>query len=673
MTDTQTVVAADIPIPMARIQVRLGDLGLAKENLRYAEPADEGVAQLAETILAAGVVIPPIVRPGRKGEQPSMALDGRRRRMALLILKDRGDITDDFEIECLLAKTPAQQAAAIVLPNTELAPAHIADVIVAIGRFRKAKMDTRAIASALGYAEVEIRRLDALAAVHPAVLKALRQGRLTLKQVRLFARLPDKAQQAEIAQSALDGHFQDFQLRAVIERDRVSADDDRLRLVGLDRYVAAGGRVSGDLFGELPDQLLDPEILQAVWRERVQPLVDQLTADGLSVFVGRDRGFAAPDGFSRLPYVYLGDLSDAQRTALQAARTRVAELAGGLQDLDPASETAPTVLAPLFSALVGQAAAGLTHSRIGAVLLAPDDGYGVAATFYSVPIPTDQLPDETTDEAADGDDSEAVSGGGFTRRQADVEVPTAEVDVDGASHVLHETRTDVATRGLIRDLADDPSAALTVLVAQLFKQLALQTAGGLESSAAQILATGYQRGITAPNATLDGAVKTRLEAQRAAYKASGLRPIAWVETLAHGEKMALMAELVAISLNLREARTTSLRHAARAEAAEIAALCGADISAHWTPDQAYLAAHSKKQLAALLDEMGVDDDRAKSLKKDDLVAFVAEAAAERRWAPAVLGWDGAPEAEADAEETEPAGPHAPSIPASGAAATPIAA
>ena len=134
-------------------------------------------------------------------------------------------------------------------------------------------------------------------------------------------------------------------------------------------------------------------------------------------------------------------------------------------------------------------------------------------------------------------------------------------------------------------------------------------------------------------------MKARLDARRAAYKASGLRPITWVETLPHGEKMALLAELTAISLNLREARTSMIRHGARAEAAEIAALCGADISAHWTPDQPYLAVHSKKQLFALLEEMGVEDDRAKTLKKDDLVAFVAEAAAERSWAPAALAWD----------------------------------
>jgi ParB family chromosome partitioning protein len=139
--------------------------------------------------------------------------------------------------------------------------------------------------------------------------------------------------------------------------------------------------------------------------------------------------------------------------------------------------------------------------------------------------------------------------------------------------------------------------------------------------------------------------------------------------------MALMAELVAISLNLREARTTSLRHAARAEAAEIAALCGADISAHWTPDDAYLAVHSKKQLSALLEEMEVEDDRAKALKKDDLVTFVAEAAAARQWAPAALAWDRLPDkddAEADGQVDQDDPAEAPERP-DGDTAAPIAA
>ncbi|MDG2528243.1 ParB N-terminal domain-containing protein [Caulobacter endophyticus] len=227
MTKTRTVPTAssEPAAPEAKLQdfqtlrVRLGDLDLAPENLRFDEPVDDDIPQLADTIGAAGVLIAPIVRPGRKGEAPFMVLDGRRRRMALLLRRDRGDIDDDHPVACQVAVSKAAQAAALVLPNTERAPIHTAAVILAIGKFRKARMDTAAIGKALGYDVVEIRRLEALAGVHAKVLDAFRQGRLTLKQVKLFARIDDKAQQGQLAQAALDGHLQDYQLRAASKAD----------------------------------------------------------------------------------------------------------------------------------------------------------------------------------------------------------------------------------------------------------------------------------------------------------------------------------------------------------------------------------------------------------------------------------------------------------------------
>jgi len=651
--------APESPLGMRRLTVRLGDLGLAPENLRFNEPPDDGVPQLADTLMAAGVVIPVIVRAGRKGEQPHMALDGRRRRMGLLLKRDAGEITDDYLVDCFLAETKPQQAAAIMLPNTEHAPCHIADVIVAIGKFRKAKMNTSAIAKALGYGELEIRRLDALATVHPTVLQGLKQGRITLKQTRMFARLPDQAQQAEIAQTALDGYFQEYQLRNLVDRDRVPLEDDRLILVGLERYAAAGGRVMSDLFGELPDTLLDEEILQAEWRKRVQPLVDHFTEVGLSVFVGREEGLRAPDGYETLPYVYRPDLTEAQRETLSEANGAVEACVNALETFDGTAEDAPAELCALFDALQAVDAAPLNIFRIGAVLLVPADAYGVSATFYGVRIPEDEHPAEDSEEEEedDGDDAEVEAGLG--RTTPDIEVPPAEVEVEGSSHARHETITDVATRGLIRDLADAPGVALTVVVAQLFKQLALYASGSLEESACAITATGYRRAGFPTIAALDGEVRSRLEAKRVAYRTSGLRPIGWVETLTDTDKLALLAELVAISVNLREPRTDRLRPAARAEAAEIAGLCQANIAAHWSPDGAYLATHSKPQLMGLLTEMDGDDDRAKDLKKDELVAFVAQSAAERSWAPAVLSWDRPaqePEPEPTVEDVAPVEP-----------------
>ena len=72
-----------------------------------------------------------------------------------------------------------------------------------------------------------------------------------------------------------------------------------------------------------------------------------------------------------------------------------------------------------------------------------------------------------------------------------------------------------------------------------------------------------------------------------------------------------------------------MRRSARAEAVEIAALCQAGVTLHWTPDAAFLGAHPKPKLVDMLDEMGAAESRAGSCKKDELVALVAERAAER--------------------------------------------
>ncbi|WP_293678804.1 ParB N-terminal domain-containing protein [uncultured Phenylobacterium sp.] len=219
----------------------LRDLGVAPENMRFSEPADDGVPELAETIFAAGVLQPLTVRPGKRKEKPGMALDGRRRLLALELLRDAGRITDDYPVEAFVETDPARQAAAVVLTNTAV-PVHVADIIVAIGKMSKAKLTPTVIAGALGYAEVDIRRLAALAELHPKAIEALKGGRITLRQARLLARLPNRKEQGEIAEAAMNGFgFQEWRVTDRLNAGQVTVRDRRFRLVGADRYAAAGG------------------------------------------------------------------------------------------------------------------------------------------------------------------------------------------------------------------------------------------------------------------------------------------------------------------------------------------------------------------------------------------------------------------------------------------------
>lgn len=637
----------------------LRDLDVARENMRFGEPPDDGIPELAETIFAAGLLQPLTVRPGRgRKEKPGMALDGRRRLLALGLLLAAGRITDAYPVEAFVESDPARQAAAIVLTNTAV-PVHVADIIQAIGKMSKAKLTPAVIAGALGYAEVDVRRLMALAGLHPKAIEALRGGRITLRQARLLARLPTAKEQGEIAEAALNGFgFQEWRITDRLDAGQVTVRDRRFRLVGPDRYAAAGGRIETDLFGERPDVVLDPDALQAAWVERAEGLAQRLAAAGLVVQVSVAAAEIDDPALEPFGVAYGMGLDAEGLAAWEDAQNAEHEAESALAGIDWASDTADEALADYLSAKLAAEVAGEPPRDVTLVQVFADSATGIGLRAYGPPAPVlDDEEDE--DEDGDGDrDGETENGSdafapdptGRLARGGVAAIPVAiapRPELDGVGHGLHEVRTDVATRALVRALADDPGAALTAVVARLFSVVVLHQGRGKGGGALTIEADAYGRPRAAPIEALDGDVRRRLADRRAAWAATQLSPIAWVASLAHGDKMALLAEVVAQSLDLREERTTSIRRAARAEAVEIAALCQADVTAHWTPDEAFLGAHPKAKLVDMLDEMGAGDSRAGAAKKDELVALVCERAAERGWAPAYLSWTAEPPQEAD--------------------------
>ena len=589
----------------------LRDLAVAPENLRYAEAPDDGIPELAETILAAGVLQPLTVRPGRGQEKPAMVLDGRRRLLALTALLEAGRVADDYPVSCFVETDPARQAAAVVLTNTAV-PVHLADVIVAIGRMLKAKLTVPAIAGALGYGEIEIRRLAALSELHPIVLEALKAGRCSLRQAKLLARLPDRAAQGEIAEAALNGFgFQEWRVTERLDRGQVTVHDRRYAFVGAARYADAGGRIESDLFGERADVVLDPDRLQLAWSTRADAF-GQALAEGRSwrVVVSVDEAEVEDPALEPLGEGYgmalETDAAAAWRAATAAAEAARAAVCG--QDLaDPQTDRD---IAAFLNARVAADIADEPSREVVLVAVFADPATGLDVRAWGPPAP--EVSGPATDLDAEDEDGDATPGGPaipprpFVAAPAPLAVAPA-VEIEGVNHGLHEMRTDVATRALVRALADDPAAALVAVVARLFVVLVLHDGRGKGGGALSLVAEAYGRPRAAPIPALDGEVRRRLAERREAWAASGASPVAWIASLPDDARLALLAELAGLSLDLREERTTSVRPAARAEAVEIAALCHADVSRHWTPDAAFLGAHPKGKLLAMLDEMGASE------------------------------------------------------------------
>lgn len=613
--------------------VALSDLGIAPENLRAAEPADADIPELADTIKAAGLLYPLLVRPGRKGEQAFMALDGRRRLLALQSLVEAERIAPDYGVKVEVARDKALQAAAIVVSNTQRAPVHVADVIVAIGKLKSLKMTPAKIASALGYAEIEVKRLQCLAGLPKPALDALRAGRITLRTAKLLARVTDPEVLKQFAANAAAGYLYEHSVTHHLN-GRPGLDDPLFDLIGVERYRAAGGRIDADLFGEFDDVVLDPDKLQLLWTERVGPLVEAAKARGLTVYFQGGELYRAPEGLEAAGPNAPGALGEDAKLAWDLACARTDDLAQALSEGERHPESRDADLVAFLIARLEQEEALHGVSRIAAVGFYPEAGTGFEVQVYLHPQVASVGEEE--DEGAESTEIDAIAHPSGRPYRPEIVVPQHEIDTEGRSHTLHETYTDIATRGLIRTVADDPMAALTITVARMFTILALQGGASTDQSASTLQGRRYSRGSLPPNPALDGVVRDRLEAKRRAYLESGLRPIPWVDALPHGEKMALLAELIAISLDLREFGVHAVRRAARAEAAEIADLTGHDITAYWTPDATFLGQHSKAQLIGALGVMEADVTPTKGLKKDDLVGYVASVAAEKAWAPAAL-------------------------------------
>jgi ParB family chromosome partitioning protein len=640
MTETsQAVAAAPARQPRA---FALRDLGLAPENLRFDEAPDDEIPLLADTILAAGLMQPLTVRPGRKTEKAAMVLDGRRRLLALARLRDQGAIDEAYQVSAFVETDRARQAAAVVLTNTAV-PVHVADVIAAIGKMLKAKLAVPAIAAALGYGEIEVRRLAALAGLSAEALAALKAGRMTLRQAKLLARLPDAEARAEIVALLAQGYgFPEYRLSQTLERGQVTRSDRRFVLVGEARYAAAGGRIETDLFGELPDVLLDPELLDGLWIDRAKALAGQL-GRALAVVATTEPDPAWPEDLEPYGYDDVVGLDAAEIAALREAEAGAGAALAALAGLDLGDAAADPALIAYIEARLRAEQAEDPRRDVTQILLHPGRVRPIEVQAFA---PAAERPEE------DGGDPDGAGGNGASQEdelgesgaaaaaegpQAPAPAPPPGPETEGASHALHEVRTDLATRVLIRALADDPRTAFTACVARLFSAAMLHLPSG-EGSASTLSLEVYGKPRARSVEALDGDVRRRLADRRVAWRESGLTVIAWAHALPAADQMALLAELVALSLDLSEPRTTAIRNRAQQEAAELAGLCSAEASRWWTPDDAFLRAHSKTQLLAMLTEMGEPDGVARSLKKEELVTLVAQTAAARRWAPACLSW-----------------------------------
>lgn len=236
------------PITQSNIvYLPLTDLVLSKHNPRQTV-TDEEVAELADSIRECGLI------QNLSGYQPNGAdqveiVAGGRRLRALELLYQEPDygpfpipvaVTDD--LETAIAWASAENEA-----RADLSPAQS---IRAYAQMKKAGKTAMQIASAFAVSEAGVYRMLSLASLPKYIVDGIENGVVSLDAAKLLAACTNKTLVKAGFEALKDEEIHStYQLKQVLFPETVTKNDCRAELIGEEAYVAAGGKVSKDLFG----------------------------------------------------------------------------------------------------------------------------------------------------------------------------------------------------------------------------------------------------------------------------------------------------------------------------------------------------------------------------------------------------------------------------------------
>ncbi len=602
--------------------IPLNKLVPSSENVRKTG-ATAGVAELAAQIKTHGLLQNLTVRPVAGGKFEVIA--GRRRLAALKRLARNKDIAKLIEVPCNVIEEGDAGEISLV-ENFGQLPMHPADQFDAFRDLAEKESGPEEIAARFGCSPLIVRQRLKLASVSPRLIKTYRAGSMTLDQLMAFTVSDDLAAQEAAWFRQPDWNRDPATLRRTLTRAHVEASDRRVRLVGIDAYVAAGGHVLRDLFAtEHEGYLTDPALLDRLVVERLEREAEAIRAEGWKwIEIGPDLDYAALRSFYRI-YPQAPPLAPERQAELGSLTAEYETLIEEYGEDAPEPQCAKVVsLAERIEALSPSERVWSPESiaRAGVML-----GIGHAGQLV-VERGLVRREDATHAEQGDGNPG---------RRRRPRSADSGEAG--DLSAALIEDLTAQRTAALRAVLAGNPDVALAAIVHAMALALFYDHRNSKSCLSLRI-------------ETNDLRVSAKASAEAPATAALAERHAGWLDQLPQDDDdlwmwclgqgsetlLSLLAHCAACSL---DAVRRPHHHADRqiAHADQLATVLSLDMREWWTPTaESYLGRVSKQRILEAVSE-GVSPEAADNLRKlpkTALIAHAGERLTGSGWLPSLL-------------------------------------
>ncbi|WGF91044.1 ParB/RepB/Spo0J family partition protein [Marinivivus vitaminiproducens] len=336
MAGKKITLASARDIPFDKLELSQANVRRVKDGL--------SIETLADSIARRGLIQSLHVRPvldedGQETGRFEVPAGGRRYRALELLVKAKR-LNKTAPVPCVVsgADDPILIDELSLAENIERAPLHPLDQFRAFQAMREKGMTEEAIAAAFVVSAQVVKQRLRLASVAPALLEVYAEDGMTLEQVMAFSIAESHERQEQVWTTIRNAWSSDpGTIRRLLTETAVPAGDKRVRLVGLDVYVAEGGQVMRDLFED--DEggwLQDPVLLERLVATRLKTAADAIAAEGWKwVQTSHSLPYGFDHGLRRLQGRVIERSAEAETTleALETERDTLAETYGHLDDL----------------------------------------------------------------------------------------------------------------------------------------------------------------------------------------------------------------------------------------------------------------------------------------------------------------------------------------------------